>query len=197
MTRESTRSHILTVMKLGSVVLAFSLAMPVAAQGEDSAIAHAERALKALVERASLPALSVAVARDGEVVWSEAFGYADLENRSPATPRTRFRIASVSKALTGTGLAWLAQRGAIDVDAPLGDYVENLPEHWHDLTARQLAGHTAGGRHYRGEEIHSSVHYRSLRKALRIFRDDRLMFDPGTKRQRQWSVQNVSGMPSG
>ena len=71
--------------------------------------ALAQPALDAAVERAraaadsaarGLPGLSVAVSVRGETVWSEGYGFADLEHRVPVTPQTRFRIASVSKPMT-------------------------------------------------------------------------------------------------
>ena len=66
---------------------------------------------------------SVAVAVGGEPVWSQSYGFADLENQIPATPATRFRIGSVSKPLTAAGLALLEQRLAACVQVqPVQSY---------------------------------------------------------------------------
>ena len=54
-----------------------------------------------------IPGFAIAVAVDGRIVWSEAFGYADLEAKRAATPATQFRIGRVSKPLTATAIAQL------------------------------------------------------------------------------------------
>jgi hypothetical protein len=56
-----------------------------------------------LVEQ-NLPGLSVAVGAGGEIVWAEGFGYADLEERVPVRPNTRFRIGTASTALTSAAV---------------------------------------------------------------------------------------------
>ena len=94
----------------------------------DYAITQGRNALSAFTERANIPGLQVAVGINGEIVWSDAFGFADLENRTPATPLTRFRIASISKALTGTVAARLYEQGKLDLDAPIQRYLTDFPE---------------------------------------------------------------------
>jgi hypothetical protein len=64
------------------------------------AVEQARSLARALLARENLPGLSVAVAIDGEIVWAEGFGFANVERRTPVTPRTRFRTGSVSKTLT-------------------------------------------------------------------------------------------------
>src|SRR5581483_4655045 len=75
-----------------------------------SAITEA-RAIVQSEMAAKVPGFSVAVAVDGTNVWSEGFGYADLEAKMPVTTATRFRIGSVSKAITAAGLALLVEQG--------------------------------------------------------------------------------------
>ena len=58
-----------------------------------------------------IPSLAVAVARNGEILWEEAFGWADREKRIPATPHTMYSQASVSKPMTATGLMVLVEQG--------------------------------------------------------------------------------------
>src|SRR4051812_33341105 len=93
----------------------------------ESAIAQA----RALVEKdiaSKVPGMSVAVAVDGQIVWSQGFGYADLKTHEPVTPSTRFRVGSVSKPLTAAGLALLVERGQLDLDAPVQRYVPDFPK---------------------------------------------------------------------
>src|SRR5215470_5210574 len=70
-----------------------------------------------------VPGLALAVAVDGKIVWSDGFGYADLEARVPARPTTKFRIGSVSKPITAAGLMLLVEAGKLDLDAPVQKYV--------------------------------------------------------------------------
>lgn len=127
------------------------------------------------------PGASVTVVKDGDVVWSEGFGWADVEQRVAVTPLTRFRIGSVSKSLTSIGLGLLVQDGKLDLDAPIQRYVPSFPVKKAPVTARELAGHTAGIRHYRGSEMLIQRHYANVTEALDIFRDDTLLFAPGTR----------------
>jgi CubicO group peptidase (beta-lactamase class C family) len=127
------------------------------------------------------PGASVTVVKDGDVVWSEGFGWADMEQRVAVTPLTRFRIGSVSKSLTSIGLGLLVQEGKLDLDAPIQRYVPSFPVKRAPITARELAGHTAGIRHYRGSEMLIQRHYASVTEALDIFRNDTLLFTPGSR----------------
>jgi CubicO group peptidase (beta-lactamase class C family) len=128
-----------------------------------------------------IPGLSVAVAVDGEIVWAEGFGYADLENRVRVSPSTKFRIGSISKPLTAAALAQLYEEGRLDLDAPIQRYLPTFPDKRYPITARQLAGHLAGIRHYRSDEFFSAKHYNSVLEGLEIFKDDPLLYPPGTK----------------
>ena len=128
-----------------------------------------------------VPGFAVAVAVDGKIVWSEGFGYADLAAKIPATPDTRFRIGSASKPLTSVGLALLVERGRIDLDAPVQDYIPDFPEKEGVITTRLLAGHLSGIRNYRGMEMLSDRPFPDLRSGLRIFEDDPLVAPPDTK----------------
>src|ERR1043166_8102823 len=78
------------------------------------AIAADQPLLRRLKEGLRAPGLSLAIASDGKIVWSVSCGFADLKSRRPVTAQTRFRIGSVSKALTATALARYAEIGRID-----------------------------------------------------------------------------------
>lgn len=97
----------------------------------------------------SVPSVAVAVARDGRILWEEGFGWADRENRIPATAHTMYSLASISKPVTATGLMVLVRRGAIDLDKPVNDYLggAKLRARVGDggqATVRRVANHTAG-----------------------------------------------------
>lgn len=147
------------------------------------AVDQARERVRALVAEFNLPGVSVAVGMDGEPVWAEGFGWADLEQRVPVTPLTRFRVGSVSKPLTAAAVGLLYERGRLDLDASVQEYVPSFPEKRWPISTRQLMGHVAGVRHYRGEEeAFSSKHYENVLDGLEIFAADPLLFRPGTER---------------
>jgi CubicO group peptidase (beta-lactamase class C family) len=133
-----------------------------------------------IMESQSVPGASVAVGIGGKIVWSQGFGWANLEQGVPVTTLTKFRIGSVSKTMTATGLGLLMERGQIDLDAPIQAYYSDFPEKRWPITTRQLGGHIAGVRHYRGEEMLSSRRYPTTESGLAIFAEDSLLFEPGT-----------------
>jgi CubicO group peptidase (beta-lactamase class C family) len=107
---------------------------------------------------------------------------ADLENLVPATALTRIRLGSISKPITATAVMQLVEKDQIQLDAPIQKYVPALPEKQWPLTARQLLGHLGGVRHYQGQaELDSTRHYTDRLTPLKIFQDDPLLFEPGTK----------------
>jgi serine beta-lactamase-like protein LACTB len=128
-----------------------------------------------------VPGLSLAVGADGKIVWSEGFGFKDLETKAPVTPTTRFRIGSISKSLTSVGLALLVERGQLDLDAPVQRYVADFRDNGAPITTRLLGGHLAGIRHYRGNEMLMNRPFANAHAALAIFENDPLEAPPGTK----------------
>jgi CubicO group peptidase (beta-lactamase class C family) len=140
-----------------------------------------ERLITEEMARQRIPGLSVAVATDFEVRWSNGYGFSDLENFVPAKASTVYRLASISKPITAVAALQLAEKGRLDLDAPIRKYVPGFPEKKWPVTARLLLGHLGGVRHYKGDEIASTRRYESLTDALAIFQADPLLHEPGTK----------------
>jgi CubicO group peptidase (beta-lactamase class C family) len=145
-----------------------------------SAAEHARAIAKQWLAR-GIPGLSVTVARNGKVIYSEGFGFADLEEHVSATPTTKFRIGSVSKPITAAVLVKLVGQNKIDLDAPIQKYVPSFPDKGAPITARQLAGHLGGIRHYKDDEFHIQKHFNTVLEGLSIFKDDPLVDPPGAK----------------
>jgi serine beta-lactamase-like protein LACTB len=137
--------------------------------------------LLAGMRQSGIPGASVTVLRSGRQIWSEGLGLADVENKVPVTPLTKFRIGSVSKPIAAVAMAALVQDGKLDLDAPIQKYVPSFPSKAYPITARQLAGHLAGIRHYKGDEFLSNRHYANVTAPLDIFKNDSLLFRPGEK----------------
>lgn len=124
-------------------------------QANDKILVTSHRAvaeiLSAFIEQEiadkGIPALSVALIDGDQVVWAQGFGMADPEAGIPATARTIYRVGSVSKLFTDIGIMQLVERGEIDLDAPVQNYVPDFqPNNPFDtpVTLRQLMSHRSG-----------------------------------------------------
>ncbi|MCZ4223346.1 serine hydrolase domain-containing protein [Pedobacter rhodius] len=131
-----------------------------------------------------IPGLSVAIALKGNLIWKEAFGYADLDNQVKVTTDSRFRVGSVSKSITSVALAKMKDEGKIDIEETVGHYLPVFAKKKYPVTLKQLAGHLGGIRHYKDNDpsdyIHQE-HYTDVPSSLDIFKNDSLLFEPGTK----------------
>ena len=145
-----------------------------------------EKAVASFMSANSVPGLSAAVVLDGEPRWSQGFGMADLENSSPATSSTLFRLGSISKPISATAVLQLWERGRLDLDAPVQRYCPEFPQKEWPITTRQLLGHLGGIRHYSADgkgdvPENSARHFSSMKEALQLFANDPLVAKPGTK----------------
>ncbi|MCW8998555.1 MAG: beta-lactamase family protein, partial [Kangiellaceae bacterium] len=130
--------------------------------------------------------ISGAMTLDGELVWAGAVGLARVESEQAANVKTQYRVGSVSKPITAVALMRMVEKGMIDLDAPIHNYLPDYPRYSAEMTARQLANHMAGVRHYAFDLTNfpptdglSNVHYPDVNAALSQFRDDDLLFVPG------------------
>ena len=166
-------------------IAACLLLIPLAAAAQPQHDARAaarlsDRMLAALVEANGVPGMGAAVVRDGELVWSGSAGLRDVERGLPVEARTKFRLASVSKVVTATAAAQLAEQGALDADAPVQDMLPWLDAPWPALTPRQLASHTSGLPHYQAiDEARGGTRYATVRDAVRVFERRPLLTAPG------------------
>lgn len=120
----------------------------------------------------------------GDFQWVKGFGLADMENGIPATYKSSFRLASVSKSMTAVAILQLVEKGKIKLDDPVQKYVPFFPQKKWTVTVRQLLGHLGGVSHYQDfkSELHIKEH-KDTREAIDIFADFDLMAEPGTKYQ--------------
>lgn len=134
----------------------------------------------------SVPGISVAAVLGGRSVWSEGFGVADLENFTPATPSTLYRLGSISKPITAVAAMQLWERGKLDLDAPIQKYCPAFPQKEAPITTRLLLSHLSGIRHYnpdlKGDVPGDSArHFASMEESLQLFANDPLVSKPGTE----------------
>ncbi|MBL8268165.1 serine hydrolase domain-containing protein [Steroidobacter sp.] len=117
--------------------------------------AHADRfeparaKIRDIMLEENLPSVALAVTQRGQIIWEEAYGWADVAKRVPATPRTPYSLASMSKPITATAIMMLVERGELNLDAPLNNYLGEHPIKAHvgnvkAATLRRVLDHTAG-----------------------------------------------------
>lgn len=87
---------------------------------------------------------AIFIARDGTILISKGYGYADRSRMSPITPQTKFRIGSNTKQFTAMALLMLQDRGRLDVQDKICKYIPDCQEAWKDITIHQLLTHTSG-----------------------------------------------------
>jgi CubicO group peptidase (beta-lactamase class C family) len=135
------------------------------------------------------PAMAFAVANGEGLLWSAAHGLANVELAVPARPEHRFRLGSVSKAVTTVAAARLVARGLLELDTAIAYWLPDLPEHHRRTTLRQLFTHTGGVRHYGPGDMDLGApggpviqrHYPDRAAILALFIDDPLVAEPGTR----------------
>ena len=134
-------------------------------------------------EATRCPGLSVTVASQNQIVFSKVLGKADIEQDVPLTTASVQRLASVSKPITGTIIMDLVEQGKLSLDAPVRQYLPELPASYERVTVRNLLSHQSGVRDDVDEEevLFSIVHYPTSRDALKALMTYPLAFTPGTK----------------
>jgi CubicO group peptidase (beta-lactamase class C family) len=130
-----------------TAVIVVAAISPRAAEGQQLG-RDVDAFVKRVMEITGASGLAIAVVQGDAPILLEGYGYADIERRRPITPRTQFYIASTTKAFTALTLALLAERGQLDLDAPITRYLRGVK--WapainaDSITVRQLLSHTHG-----------------------------------------------------
>ena len=145
-----------------------------------AAVEQGRQIVRAALAEQNLPGVSVAVGAGGELVWAEGFGWANLENKVPVSPETRFRIGTASTALTSAAVGLLLEKDRLKLDEKIQTYVPEFTEKQWPATLRQVMGHVAGIRSDGGDEgpLFGERCDRPV-DALQHF-DSALRFEPGT-----------------
>jgi CubicO group peptidase (beta-lactamase class C family) len=170
------------VRRITVLILYFLLSYSLVAQEYDQAIAKARFLIQEHQKQTNIPGLQLAVMIDGEMIWSESMGYADLENAVPVTSQTQFRTASLAKPLTSIALGKMLEENLISLDNTVEDFFPDYPAPAKQITVRQLAGSISGIRHYNdADPKFRTENYKTVQEAVTIFRDDPLDFEPGTE----------------
>jgi CubicO group peptidase (beta-lactamase class C family) len=117
----------------------------------------------------------------GEFTWVKGFGFADVENGSPARPESSYRLASITKTITALAVLQLVEEGKIDLDSEIQKYVPYFPRKRWPVTVRQLLGHIGGVRHYQTAAELQIKEPMTTRQAIAVFENSDLAAEPGTR----------------
>ena len=146
-----------------------------------------------------VPGLSVAVARNGEVVFARGYGHADIELGVPAKVESVYRIGSVSKQMTAAAIMRLVEAGKISLDDPLTKYMPDYSTSSPDVTIRHLLNHTSGIPGMRVRQVDTATRERlkmdlTEKEILGLFTTGSVDFAPGTDHKYNNSAYVMLGM---
>jgi CubicO group peptidase (beta-lactamase class C family) len=96
------------------------------------------------MQKNHIPAISVAIVRNGKIIKLKSYGVANIELDVAATPDSAFQVASTTKPFTGVLLMRLVEHGKLSLDDPITKYISEAPEAWRQITVRHLATHSSG-----------------------------------------------------
>jgi len=158
-----------------------------------------DREMAAFMEPRGIPGGALAVVKDGRLVYAKGYGFADRERKIAATRETLFRIASISKPITGVAVMRLVQEGRLKLEDKAFDYIDLKPvvafgkkpdPRLKTITIRQLLQHTGGWDRdasfdpmFRSDRIAEMVGVERPADAEAVIRymlGQSLDFDPGT-----------------
>lgn len=145
-----------------------------AAQLDTAAI---ERAALAELRSTHVPGAAIGIVRDGHLIYAKGFGTSNLETGAPVTPEILFRLGSTTKMMTSAAVVSLAVEGKLDLEAPVGQYIQGLDPAIGKLTANQLLSHTSG---LKDEAVMNGPHGDdALGAGIRAWKADWLFTEPG------------------
>jgi len=166
-------------MKLISLILLVLLGSTVQSQTFST---EAEESLKSHITSNTSAGIAGGYASSDQILWIGYEGYADIKAKKPIDSLSLFRTASIAKSMTAIAIMQLVERGKLDLDQPIIEYIDNFPiKDGSSITARHLLQHSSGiGAYKSSKESESKKEYATLRDAMTVFEDRELRFEPGT-----------------
>jgi len=127
--------------------------------------------------------VAAVISKQGELVFSDFLGFADIEHQVPVSGDTRLGIASITKLFTAVMVLRLSDAQLVDLDSPVQRYVAAFPRKPEgEITVRMLLEHRSGIPHPQAVRTPKlfATHYETATDALEVFADEPLSFAPGT-----------------
>lgn len=103
-----------------------------------------DKYIQARMHGLHIPGLSLAVVRNGQIIKTSGYGFADLQLNVPATEATVYELGSVTKQFTATAVMMLVEEGKVSLDDSIMKYFPEAPAAWKHITVRHLLNHTSG-----------------------------------------------------
>ncbi|HKE57331.1 MAG TPA: serine hydrolase domain-containing protein, partial [Pyrinomonadaceae bacterium] len=179
----------LTVVLLASAILA---------RGQDGLTseltAKVDKLAAEALEKSGVPSASVAIVKDGQIVYLKAYGSARLEPKTPATSAMRYSIGSISKQFTAAAILLLQEEGKLSLDDKVAKFIPDLTRA-NEVTIRQLLSHTSGYQDYWPQDYVMPMMLKPVTSAkiMDMWARKPLDFDPGTK----WQYSNTNYVIAG
>lgn len=135
-------------MKTSSFLLALLVAITASFSSCNQCVKHrTDRAIQSVMDSYNAVGMAAIVVKDGQIIYNNAFGYKDLDTRTPLTTDHLMRIASISKSFTATGLLQLMEQGKLSLDDDISDLIGFTIRNPHHpdvpITLRMVLSHTA------------------------------------------------------
>ncbi len=181
------------IATLGLTVSAVAADAITPAEERDARLRAASAWIETQLGHKQVPGLAAAIVHDQEVIWSKGFGHAHQASETPVTPETAFSVCSVSKLFTSTAVMHLVERGRVDLDAPLSDYVDwfslKTPERVEDepMTVRAALTHASGMPREGGTPYWVEVDFPDLKTLRQAHADQDRLYTPYTT----WQYSNL------
>jgi CubicO group peptidase (beta-lactamase class C family) len=132
-----------------------------------------------------IPGLSLVVVREGKVIKASAYGLANVETNTAATPDTVYKIGSISKPFIAAGILLLVEAGKLRLDDKAAPYLRGAPQTWNDISIRHLLSHTSGL--IEDPPGFTPFQLRADQDVIASLYDKPLLFPPGEN----WSYSNA------
>lgn len=146
-----------------------------------AAIDSCKQYARSVQSKFTIPGMQITAMIGEDVVLSDMVGYRNLTKEQPMLHYYKMRIASISKMFTSVGVMKLVEMGLVSPDSLIQAYVPDFPTKAYPVTVLHLLNHTSGIRHYMYNEFNNPKKYKTIEQALDYFKNDTLMFEPGTK----------------
>lgn len=131
---------------------------------------EAEKIIISMLDSQVIPGMSLTISKAGTTIWQQGYGLSDIETKEPIDAKhTLFRIASVSKSLSAVGLGKMMEMNLVNINESIHEYVPYFPRKNYDFTLKQLGGHLAGIRNYKGSEFMNNKPL-SIREGVALIR---------------------------
>ena len=147
-----------------------------------------------ILAKTGAPSASIAVVNDGKIVYTHAYGIANLETKTPATPQMRYSIGSISKQFTAAALLMLAEEGKLSLDDKVVRWLPELTRAG-DVTIRQILSMTSGYQDFWPQDYVMPMMLQPVTapEIVNGWAKKPLDFEPGTK----WQYSNTNYVIAG